>query len=240
MTSPAWPAKVKPPNANCPYLALANHLQKRQLPVQVVLARRLVHFLHAPLEWEVALHACNLHAESSTMSQQPKTPPLWAPWRIEYILSEKPGGCFLCQKGQSCADEAEQTATDIQNHVIARGEHCYVLLNNFPYNPGHIMISPYRHIHDLDQLTREERYEAIDLLAKAERCLKQVSSPQGFNAGLNLGTAAGAGIKDHVHFHLVPRWAGDTNFMPVIGEVRCLPEALDATRDALRTSWKDA
>jgi len=157
--------------------------------------------------------------------------PIWAPWRIAYILGPKDGDCFLCAK-------AGADASDAANHVIARGRLAYVLLNTYPYNPGHLLIAPFRHIDDIDLLTLEERAEMMDLLVRGQQLLKRVMAPEGFNIGCNLGKVAGAGLKDHVHWHLVPRWNGDTNFMPVIGDVRCVPEALDATCLHLREHWE--
>jgi ATP adenylyltransferase len=164
------------------------------------------------------------------LTSAPGGRPLWAPWRMQYILGPKDGACFLCHKGQTGQDDAA-------NHVIARGREVYVLLNDFPYNPGHLLLAPYRHVDDLDGLTTGERGELLELLVQAERVLKAVMNPQGFNMGCNLGEVAGAGVKDHVHWHLVPRWGGDTNYMPVIGDVRCVPEALDATCRLLRDAW---
>ncbi len=158
--------------------------------------------------------------------------PIWAPWRIEYILAPKDGECFICRKAQA-------RELDAENQVVARGEHVLVLMNNYPYNPGHLLFAPYRHVDDLDLLTAAEREELMALLVHGEKVLKKVMSPQGFNAGCNLGEVAGAGLKDHVHWHLVPRWGGDTNFMPVIGDVRCVPEALAATCTVLREHWHD-
>lgn len=151
--------------------------------------------------------------------------PLWAPWRVEYIHSEKDGGCFLCRMF------AEKN--DPENLLLHRGKTCAVLLNRYPYNSGHLMVAPYRHIAGLSGLTPEENLEMSALTARSVEVLKKVMSPQGFNIGMNLGEAAGAGLKDHLHQHIVPRWTGDTNFMPVLGGPRVIPEALAATYDLL-------
>jgi len=156
--------------------------------------------------------------------------PLWAPWRIEYIRGPKPGGCFFCEKAAR--------RDDVADHVLARGEHAFVLLNDFPYNSGHLMVAPYRHLGDLAELTPAERAEIMELLVQAERLLQRVMRPQGFNIGFNLGLSAGAGVADHVHGHVVPRWNGDTNFMPVLGNARVVPESLDATAAILRQAWQ--
>lgn len=169
-----------------------------------------------------------MSADHETPSASPR--PLWAPWRIDYIRGPKDGDCFFCEKAARHEDVAD--------HVIARGEHAFVLLNDFPYNSGHLLVAPYRHLGDLAELTPAERAEIMELLVQAERLLHRVMRPQGFNIGFNLGLPAGAGVADHVHGHVVPRWNGDTNFMPVLGSTRVVPEALDATADILRQAWQ--
>ena len=151
---------------------------------------------------------------------------LWAPWRIEYIEKAKESGCILCQKPRENNDGA--------NFILYRGQHNFVILNAFPYNPGHLMVAPYRHIGNLPDLTDEEVKEHFDLIKKGLALLKEVMEPTGFNIGLNLGKVAGAGIADHLHTHIVPRWQGDTNFMPVLSNTRVMPEALTATYRKLR------
>lgn len=155
--------------------------------------------------------------------------PLWAPWRIEYIRGPKADACFLCDKG------ARATAAD---HVVYRGQCCYVLLNDFPYNSGHLLVAPYRHVGGLAELTDQERNELMGLMTRSTVVLTRLMSPQGFNLGFNLGEAAGAGLADHVHGHVVPRWQGDTNFMSVLSDLRVVPEALDATAEGLRAAWE--
>ncbi|NOU36003.1 MAG: HIT domain-containing protein [Kiritimatiellaceae bacterium] len=155
--------------------------------------------------------------------------PLWAPWRIDYIRGEKEGDCFLCRIF------AEQN--DRKNLLLVRGKTCAVLMNRYPYNSGHLLIAPYRHTAGLADLTPEENLEMAELAARTVAVLGEVMAPQGFNMGINLGEAAGAGLKDHLHQHIVPRWIGDTNFMPVLGGPRVMPEALEATYDLLVTSF---
>ena len=154
--------------------------------------------------------------------------PLWAPWRIDFIRSEKNDSCFLCLNQQSDSDN---------KNVVFKGEFCFVIMNKYPYNSGHLLIAPYRHIDDLDLTTKEERLEMMDLSISVEKTLKKIMNPDGFNVGYNLGTAAGAGVKDHIHMHVVPRWNGDTNFMPVLADARVVPEAIDATAELIRSSW---
>ena len=151
---------------------------------------------------------------------------IWAPWRMEYIQMEKPQGCILCEKpGQD---------NDAVNYILYRGERNFVIMNAYPYNPGHLMIAPYRHIASLEELTDEERHEHFDVVSRSIRVLRQAFSPGGFNLGINIGKVAGAGIEDHIHTHIVPRWQGDSNFMSVISDVRVVPEALAETYQKLK------
>lgn len=151
---------------------------------------------------------------------------LWAPWRMSYILSDKDTGCFLCS--------IISTDHDQENYVLKRGATCVALLNRYPYNNGHIMVVPRRHVANLEDLTREEKVELIDLSSEMILALRRAMNPHGFNVGLNLGSAAGAGLKDHLHQHIVPRWQGDTNFMPAVGGVKVIPQTLDSVRDQLK------
>jgi ATP adenylyltransferase len=144
---------------------------------------------------------------------------LWAPWRIRYILGEKETGCFFCRKSQE--------ADDAKNHILIRDRTCFALLNTFPYNAGHLMVAPYKHTGELVDLSAQELAEAGALVVRCQQVLTRALKPQGFNIGLNLGRCAGAGVLDHVHWHIVPRWEGDTNFMPVLADVRVVPQALD-------------
>ena len=146
---------------------------------------------------------------------------IWAPWRIEYIRSKKPQECIFCQK--------QKEDRDAENYILARGKKNFVLLNLYPYNPGHIMVAPYRHLSNLQDLTDDELFEHFDMVRKSVSALRNEYNPQGFNIGMNLGNAAGAGIEDHIHTHVIPRWNGDTNFVTVVSDLRVIPHALDAT-----------
>lgn len=146
---------------------------------------------------------------------------MWAPWRMEYIRAPKEEGCFLCRYMQ--ADPSQDGA----NLVLHRGRTCWMVLNRYPYNGGHLMVAPVRHVAELSALGDEEALELMRLTLAAERLMKQVLQAQGVNVGMNIGEAAGAGLKEHIHMHVVPRWVGDTNFMPVLGHVRVMPQALD-------------
>jgi len=157
-------------------------------------------------------------------------PPLWAPWRIEYIVGPKPDSCFLCDMANG-KDEC--------GHVIARGDKVFVLLNAFPYNSGHVLVAPYRHAADLSLLEEDELAELFAMALAAQQALTRAMNPQGFNIGFNIGEAAGAGVADHVHGHIVPRWVGDTNFMPVLGDLRVVPQALAETAAVLRKAWEE-
>ncbi len=155
------------------------------------------------------------------MSQRP----LWAPWRIEYIVADKDGGCVFCAAAQGAGEQARW--------VVDRGERCFTALNAFPYAPGHLLVAPARHIAELEQLDEVESAELFGLARRAVTAVRSAMAPQGFNVGLNLGEVAGAGIADHLHLHVVPRWQGDNNFMPVLADTRVMPQALEAARDAL-------
>ena len=150
---------------------------------------------------------------------------IWAPWRIEYILGDKGGGCFLCKM---FVEESDR-----DNLVLKRGKTCAVVMNRYPYTGGHLMVTPYRHLKNLADLTPEERLEMMDLTIEAVEILKAELKPDGLNLGYNLGAAAGAGLKDHIHQHIVPRWVGDTNFMPVLSDTRVMPQALMEQYDIL-------
>jgi ATP adenylyltransferase len=156
---------------------------------------------------------------------------IWAPWRMEYIRNHEPGGCFLC--------DIIESKDDGENLVLKRADLCFAVMNRYPYNNGHLMIAPYRHADTLDAMTPEERAEMTELTNQAIRALTAAVHPHGFNIGLNIGEAAGAGLKDHIHQHIVPRWSGDTNFMPVLGETRVIPQALKELRDELEEAWKN-
>jgi len=151
---------------------------------------------------------------------------IWAPWRMEYIRMAKPEGCILCEKpAQDC---------DVANYILHRGGKNFVIMNTYPYNPGHLLIAPYRHLGGLDDLNDEERNEHFVLVCRCLELLREKFHPDGFNVGINMGKVAGAGIDSHVHTHVVPRWQGDVNFMPVISDVRVVPEALAETFEKLK------
>ncbi len=145
---------------------------------------------------------------------------IWAPWRIEYLMSEKNAECIFCEKPKENKDR--------ENLIVYRGETGFIIMNRYPYSNGHLMAVPYRHTREFEELSDRERLELMNLVVKCLEILK-VFKPDGFNIGMNLGRAAGAGIDDHIHFHVVPRWSGDTNFMPVIGDIKVMPEYLDDT-----------
>lgn len=157
--------------------------------------------------------------------------PIWAPWRIEYIRGEKEGKCFLCRMLSEHNDR--------ENLILFRGATCAIIMNRFPYTSGHLMVCPNRHIADFADLSAEEDLELCDLTRRAIAALRTVMQPEGFNIGTNLGSAAGAGLKDHLHRHIVPRWVGDTNFMAVTGDTRVVPEALTQTYDLLLKQFKN-
>lgn len=150
---------------------------------------------------------------------------MWAPWRIEYILGEKDADCIFCFKPKEDKDR--------ENLILFRGERNLVMLNKYPYNPGHVMVAPYKHVSSLDVLDDEDLFEHIKLVNRCVEMMKKEMNPEGFNIGINLGKVAGAGIEEHIHTHIVPRWNGDTNFMPVFSDTRVVPEALEATYDKL-------
>lgn len=175
---------------------------------------------------------------SEPAGQFPATPDgvdrLWTPHRMAYIHgeakpgSDEPGDCPFC---------LAPTRTDEAGLIVHRGRTCYVVLNLFPYNPGHVLICPYRHVADFTDLSEEERYESADLVAGAMRTLRAAKRPTGFNLGMNQGTGAGAGVAAHAHQHVVPRWEGDANFLPIIGQTKALPELLAQTRQQLAQAW---
>ena len=147
---------------------------------------------------------------------------LKSPGRMEYLKSEKPDGCIFC------ADSIRD-----KDLVLCEGKTCYVLMNKYPYNSGHLLIVPYKHLSAVEALSMDEKIEMMELLDLSVRCLNEVMHPEGFNVGMNIGKAGGAGVDDHLHLHIVPRWTGDTNFATVFGEVRVIPENVEETRSAL-------
>ena len=155
---------------------------------------------------------------------------LHAPWRIEYILAPKP------ERPTSLFTQIAHSSDDVANLVIVRDRSCYALLNRYPYNGGHLLVVPYKQCPDLDGLTDEELTDLWKLTRRCVNALKQEMKPDGFNVGINLGKVAGAGIAEHVHIHIVPRWLGDTNFMPVLGSTSVVPQALTELAAQLRAA----
>lgn len=151
---------------------------------------------------------------------------LWAPWRMEYILSQKEKGCIFC--------DYPKRNKDRELLILYRSERVFVIMNKYPYTNGHLMVVPYHHASTLEGLPEEVLAELMKVTERAVACLRKAFHPEGFNIGINIGEAAGAGIEEHLHLHIVPRWAGDVNFMTVTGEVRVMPEHLLATYDTLR------
>ena len=145
---------------------------------------------------------------------------IWAPWRMNYIRGKKIKGCLFCNKMKS--------KNDRKNHIIFRGKKAFIIMNIYPYNNGHLMVAPYKHTGDFNKLNSEELLEMMDLLKKAINALKKILKPQGFNVGFNIGKVSGAGVVNHAHMHVVPRWTGDTNFMPVVGGVKVVSQSLDS------------
>ena len=160
---------------------------------------------------------------------------IFAPWRMQYILSNSDNGdpqekgCIFCNFPKLDEDE--------KRLIIERGKYCFVIMNAYPYNPGHLMVVPYRHTADVTSLSAEEFGEMTALVQNSVKALTELMQPHGFNIGMNLGKVAGAGIDQHLHMHIVPRWNGDTNFMPVIGEVRVVSESLASTYSRLKAIW---
>lgn len=163
---------------------------------------------------------------------------LWSPWRADYVASDKSStgksdnsktSCFLC--------ESHQLPENSESLVIYKAKHNFIILNKYPYSTGHLLIVPYFHEGNLLNLSRESRRESTDLIDSSVEILTEEYKPNGFNIGMNLGKAAGAGVPDHIHIHVVPRWNGDTNFMPVIGESKVQPEGLKSTFKRLRQHW---
>ena len=150
---------------------------------------------------------------------------LWAPWRINYIREQKENGCVFCLKQKSTDDK--------HSLILSRGDHSFVLMNLYPYNNSHLLISPYKHVATTDQLNIETLNEIIWFANESMIIIKENFNADGYNFGANIGSAGGAGIADHIHFHVVPRWNGDTNFMPVIGETKVQVQDLQQTYDEL-------
>jgi ATP adenylyltransferase len=157
---------------------------------------------------------------------------IWAPWRLEYVkdaAKDKEEECIFCTKPAEDDDEA--------NFIVHRGAQCYVILNTFPYTNGHLMVAPYEHTPALQDLDAETVAELMALAQQAMRRLEEVYSPHGYNVGFNQGRIAGAGFENHIHMHVVPRWGGDTNFMPVLADTRVMPQTLEQTYETLRGGY---
>ena len=157
---------------------------------------------------------------------------LWAPWRLEYIKGPKAEECIFCVKPEGDDDESA--------YIVHRGERCFVILNAFPYNNGHLMIAPYAHMPSIEDLDDDTLLELMTLSRRSLGVLRDEYGPEGFNLGINQGKVAGAGMEDHVHLHIVPRWGADTNFMPVIGDTRVLPQSLADSWTALHGRFEAA
>jgi len=155
---------------------------------------------------------------------------IWAPWRMQYILADKKDGCIFCDKVREGEDR--------KNYILFRDRLGFIIMNIFPYNNGHLMIAPYRHAASLEDLTSEELLQIMTLTKKSLSCLQQAMKAEGYNIGMNIGAVAGAGIADHLHLHIVPRWSGDTNFMPVLADTKVLPQHLDTTYDLLKPLFR--
>lgn len=161
---------------------------------------------------------------------------LWSPWRSNYIKSfkikDEDEGCVFCYS-------PELDIKDEKSLVVKKGEHCFVMLNLYPYNSGHLMVIPYRHLSDITELSKEEFEEINELIVLSKKALEDLMKPQGYNIGANLGKAAGAGIDQHIHFHILPRWIGDTNFMPALGEVKVISQDLLETKTELIKAFEE-
>lgn len=157
---------------------------------------------------------------------------LWAPWRLEYIKGPKADECIFCTKPQAGDDRG--------TYIVRRGEHCFTILNAFPYNNGHVMVAPYRHVPSIEQLEGRALLELMTMAQDSLGALRRAYGPEGFNLGINQGKVAGAGVEHHVHLHVVPRWGADTNFMPVVSGTRVLPQSLADSYDALTEAYAAA
>jgi ATP adenylyltransferase len=159
---------------------------------------------------------------------------LWAPHRLDYLRGENRP---LDGNDVACPFCRIPTLNDQEGLIVYRGNTAYVVMNLYPYNPGHLLICAYRHVPDLTDLTEEERSEIAELASHAMTTIRKVSQPEGFNLGMNQGAVSGAGVAQHIHQHVVPRWSGDANFMPIIGKTKVLPQLLQLTRDEISAAW---
>jgi len=173
----------------------------------------------------------NLHLSyNSNLEAVENMKRVWAPWRMQYVTAKKDEDCFLCIKSKESRDK--------ENYLVYRGKKAFVALNIFPYNNGHLMVSPYRHLVDFEELSDDESMEIVSLIKKSIAALKKLMKPDGFNVGANIGRVAGAG-ENHFHVHVVPRWLGDTNFMPVVAETKVISEHLQETYEKLSAVFHD-
>lgn len=157
---------------------------------------------------------------------------LWSPWRMKYIMqNESNSDCVFCS--------APAQEESVQNLVVAHAQHAFIIMNRYPYTSGHIMVVPYQHQPSFEDISVEARAEMMELLVRGMALLRAVYNPEGYNVGANIGAAAGAGIAAHFHFHIVPRWKGDTNFMSSLAGTRVLPESLEDTYRRLRAAWRE-
>lgn len=155
---------------------------------------------------------------------------LWSPWRMKYVTdNEKPGECIFCSY--------PKMADGVENLIVHRGTTAFVILNRYPYTSGHLMVVPFKHVATIEELSPEVRAEIMELVNESLGILRKVYQPEGFNIGINVGSAAGAGIAEHVHVHIVPRWVGDTNFMSTTGETRVIPEGMEVTYQRIAGVW---
>jgi len=154
---------------------------------------------------------------------------IWTPWRYAYVTAaEKTTGCVFC--------DLPKLGDDAKAHIVHRGQYCYIVLNTFPYTPGHVMIVPFAHLDELQKLPVEAAHEMMDLSQRMETVLRQLYSPDGVNLGMNIGKAAGAGVAGHIHMHALPRWVADSNFVTVVGETRILPESLQLSYQRIKNA----
>lgn len=157
---------------------------------------------------------------------------LWAPWRMDYILSPKPEGCVFCRAA------AQTSGSDEDNYLVYRGKTAFIIMNRYPYAHAHLLVVPNKHADKIELLNADEQRELLDLWVLAQRVVTETFHPQGINLGMNIGQAAGAGIESHLHAHVVPRWIGDTNFMPTLADTRVMPEHMSETYRKLKTAFE--
>jgi ATP adenylyltransferase len=155
---------------------------------------------------------------------------MWAPWRMKYILQPEQEGCLFCEKSK--------VRNDRKHYVLYRSDRSFCIMNLYPYNNGHLMVAPYRHVRSLESLTDEEICDMLLVAKKGVKALKKAFKPQGFNMGINIGRIAGAGVVGHLHMHIVPRWKGDTNFMPILSDTKLVSQGLNKTYDTLKEHIK--